>query len=812
MRLLFHGKTASVSIVILFLILLLIPGKAWSADNQPDAATPADSLTKATKTPLLVVINSYNETKPRVVDIEPIVKAASHHKVKINIEHLETTRVRNDSLYNITVNTVFSKYRENKPDYVVVVGGLAITMLDRIHDEWGDDIPIVYVGLTNRIGRREDYFTNIRHFVDFSTWQPVDSIFKNQNILFVSQPYFPEKTVDLMVNSMPNLRKIIFLGDEKWTNRYLDQHVKSYIKEKYPHLKYEWELCTSEHSDFINRIIAKPHNFTGLLLSTWSYERPGALGYPVLITQDYNSIATSPNPVFTLSPMYLSLGAAGGHFYDEEIFSQNVRSAIDHMVRGDRLDTIPHIKAEKGTDIINYERYAETRHAFGSIPDDVKIINEPPSLWDRYMWIIIIVAIIMIAILVVMHIITKDQRQKAYFFSQLDNIIQGMPVAFLTVNVRLDENKRIVSYDFAQTNHRYRDLLRENDLLPREGEYYCSVRDVLLEKIQEAMLEPENQAITYTRFFQVSGKTYEWMFKRDPHLDKCYIYAVDISELADSKRNLASIKGQLEIALLSARLIPWIWDIPNKRVAYDRIRTCNSHSRSLNDTTESRRGYIDNKRLVKLIHPDDRVKLANAFNDVVSGKKRRWEGYLRIADNTMLNPDHYHNAKITALASETDENGKAVAVTGAILIEHDHEARYGSTLDKTAANPADSKPETQNKNIIIIEPYDSNYILYDAILSKDYKVFRARTAEEALSMLSSVNPGLVVINIDYDDSDIIRIEQTVNSIHSETPVVAITSQASATRSFSNDVRRRFTSTITLPVTPRNFLNEISRLI
>ena len=65
------------------------------AANGKDSTVNNDSTELK---PLLVVINSYNETKPWVVDIEPIIKAASHHKVKVSLEHLENSRVRNDSL------------------------------------------------------------------------------------------------------------------------------------------------------------------------------------------------------------------------------------------------------------------------------------------------------------------------------------------------------------------------------------------------------------------------------------------------------------------------------------------------------------------------------------------------------------------------------------------------------------------------------------------------------------------------------------------------------------------------------------------
>ena len=141
-----------------------------------------------------------------------------------------------------------------------------------------------------------------------------------------------------------------------------------------------------------------------------------------------------------------------------------------------------------------------------------------------------------------MHIITKDQRMKANFFKQLDSIVQGMPVAFLTIDLKLDENNNIESFKFGQTNQRYRDILRENNMHTREGEHYLSIHKQLTQKVQEAMTNKDGHPVNYTIYFPASGKTYEWLFMRDPGLEKCYVYAVDISELADSKRNLALTK------------------------------------------------------------------------------------------------------------------------------------------------------------------------------------------------------------------------------------------------------------------------------
>lgn len=63
-------------------LLLMFPAKVMADTIKGDSITIYDSHKTIAGQPLLVIINSYNETKPWVVDIEPVIKAASHHKEK----------------------------------------------------------------------------------------------------------------------------------------------------------------------------------------------------------------------------------------------------------------------------------------------------------------------------------------------------------------------------------------------------------------------------------------------------------------------------------------------------------------------------------------------------------------------------------------------------------------------------------------------------------------------------------------------------------------------------------------------------------
>lgn len=792
----------------IFLLLLLLPVCARAVDEE---TIQGIETTENSRQPMLIIINSYNETRKSVIDIEPIVRSASIHKVKVNVEHVETSRVCNDSTYNVAVESLFNKYRKDHPDYVVIAGGMGATFIQRIRQEWGDSIPMVYVGVTNFVGKRSDYYTGVDDYVDFSTWQSIDSVFPDANLLFVSQPYFAEKTVDLMVRTMPQLKKLVFIGDNKWINRYYDYLITSYIQRHYPRLGYEWLICNDTKShDRVNDLLAEYDPERGLLMSTWSYDRPSLLGFPVLVTQDYNTLTTTPNPVFSLSPLYMQLGSVGGHYYDQKTFNANVNNAIDRMMGGEYLDTIPDYLMPVGVDMLSYPRYMETIQALGPVPDGVVMANEPPSLWQQYRWLFIILMVVIVAGSLVMYIVVKNQRTRMAFLRQLDGIVQGMPVAFMVVQVKLDDNGRIISHSFSDRNRRYVDMIRENGLDVRKGAYYESMRNLLMQQVQAAFLTPENRPVTYTKFFPESGKTYEWIFKRDSQLDRCYVYGVDISELAKSRRNLASTKSLLEMALLSARLIPWIWDTAAKRLAYDRIRVQRHTTDDLEGVTVSRRGYIDNRRLLNLIFPDDRVKLATVYNDLMAGKIKRWEGTMRIAGTTAPNPSYYYSATITALVLDSDDKGKALTISGAILIDSGIDEPSAPSTENAKAPDA---PAETNRDIIIVEPYDSNFMLYEAILSRQYDVHRVIDREQTEQLLKTIVPGLVIINIDTADSkDIREIFDYGYTLYPDVPVVALTSHATTINTMPEHIRGRFTTILTLPVTPTNLLLEISRLL
>lgn len=117
-----------------------------------------------------------------------------------------------------------------------------------------------------------------------------------------------------MVGMLHGMRKVVFLADEFYLNRYLNGLIRRYIKETYPDLEYEWLVGNERNSDLMQQYLNDQDPSVGLLLSTWFYERVNVHGFPMLISGDARMISAAKRPVFALRSAYLSNGIDGGYF------------------------------------------------------------------------------------------------------------------------------------------------------------------------------------------------------------------------------------------------------------------------------------------------------------------------------------------------------------------------------------------------------------------------------------------------------------------------------------------------------------------
>lgn len=115
------------------------------------------------------------------------------------------------------------------------------------------------------------------------------------------------------------------------------------------------------------------------------------------------------------------------------------------------------------------------------------------------------------------------------------------------------------------------------------------------------------------------------------------------------------------------------------------------------------------------------------------------------------------------------------------------------------------------KRILVAEDNDSNYLLMSYILKRDYEFSRARNGREAVDMVLSEKPDLVLMDIKMPLMDGIEATRLIKAKLPDLPIVALTANA-----FDNDRQQAFDAGccdfLSKPVSADNCLKVIARHI
>ena len=325
----------------------------------------------------LLIINSYNESAPWSQElITPILLQTSPiEDITADVVHMNGTFIRNDSLYIRMENGIFERFQDKKPDYLVLLGNMAFTLRERILSEWGN-IPIVLIGNEDTYAPREYYFTGRPIHISNAITSPLVDLQPQYNFTFIETPYMYKETIDMMVQMLPKMKTIVFAADELYHNQDLDRLIHAYITSKYPNLHYERLIGNERNQNELQAYLLNDEPETGMLFSTWFYERKNLLGFPTLISGDFQLVASSPQPVFALRNAYVGKeGFAGGYFYDRMEVQNALSSALKQIFAGEDARNIPFTYSKKSYPFINYQQLQMDGLDTTLCPKDLSLIH-----------------------------------------------------------------------------------------------------------------------------------------------------------------------------------------------------------------------------------------------------------------------------------------------------------------------------------------------------------------------------------------------------------------------------------------------------
>lgn len=124
------------------------------------------------------------------------------------------------------------------------------------------------------------------------------------------------------------------------------------------------------------------------------------------------------------------------------------------------------------------------------------------------------------------------------------------------------------------------------------------------------------------------------------------------------------------------------------------------------------------------------------------------------------------------------------------------------------AQAAESKTDPR-PTIMIAEDNQSNYLLFQLMLEKDYKLVHAWNGKEAVEMFSDTNPDLILMDINMPYMDGYEATRHIRQRSSSVPIIAVTAYA-----FSSDRERimenGFNGYVSKPINLERLLSEMRR--
>lgn len=134
--------------------------------------------------------------------------------------------------------------------------------------------------------------------------------------------------------------------------------------------------------------------------------------------------------------------------------------------------------------------------------------------------------------------------------------------------------------------------------------------------------------------------------------------------------------------------------------------------------------------------------------------------------------------------------------------------------EKRQIAPVDTKKASMKRDeltILIAEDNESNYLLFQSILEKDYRLIHAWDGAEAVKLFDQFRPALVIMDINMPVMNGYEATNEIRKLSADVPILAVTAYAYASDQ-SRIMQSGFTSYVSKPVNSEKLTHELRSLI
>lgn len=622
----------------------------------------------------ILIINAYTESTPWSNSlIYPIIRMASQHKeIGVYTEHMNMLMLDDEEELRAFEENMFREFTEQQPKLIVLLGTETYILCDDLNQKW-PDVPMILCGERDYTGPKDTVLMG--HALDTSKRIPLSTWQGKYNLTLLPIQIYMEENLRLMKQLIPEMKDILYIGDETYICQQNDYDLSRLIAQKHPELNYRFlsagVISIDSLFSLLNKVDTKK---TGVLFSSWFRKKVFA-DNAVLLANSHRIIATSSVPLFLFKNVGIEEegGIVGGYIYNKKNYTDRLLKTIQQIIDGRPAREIPFAYVSDGAPVFNYQSLIQRNLNPDLCPRNTIFYNVPPTFWEKYKYALISFAFLLVLLLLIfqyhrLRVLGKIriiQQREIQANARYEDLISNMPILYMFEELIKNEEGQVVETKFIDVNRYF-----ENKFAKREE----IIGKLGSEKFSESMPEflhfmniavREKRAVTFSYYYKHIDKFYDVLMNASEDGRFMDIFCVDSTELYHAQRQLSSTNRKLSMALEVANIVPWKWDLKTHQILCDVNRPIELSSE--NKKVEEEQLSVPDSQYFSKIFREDLKKVKQAYADLIEGRTTKVKEEYRVI-NSIGGHRRVDWVEAQAGVETRDKQGRPLTLVGSSLI------------------------------------------------------------------------------------------------------------------------------------------------